>query len=526
MTAEARAETLIKKSSDGRSVGRFGPVAVGVCLAVLKLLLHFAFNSNYGYFRDELYFLACGEHLAWGYPDHAPLVALMAKVSRDVLGGSLFAVRFFPALAGAAKIVLTALLVKEFGGGRFAALLACLCVLFAPVYLGIDNLLSMNSLEPVFWMLCVYTAVLAVRREEPRLWLLFGLFAGLGLMNKHSTLFFGAAMVAGLLLTPARRAFLSKWFWLGGAVAFLVFLPNLVWQFRNDFATLELLRNVQKTGKNVVLSPGAFVWQQVMMLSPATAFVWVAGVWYLLGDRTARRFRFLGVAYLVLLGLMILLKAKDYYLAPVYPLLLAAGAVWWESVVGRITSLRFVKVALPVLIVCLGAALAPIVLPVLPVELLLRYQAATGLRPPKSEVGHEGVLQQLYGDQFGWEEMVAKVADVYNSLPPEERPKAGIFGNNYGEAGAVDFFGPKYGLPKAISRHQSYYLWGPRDYTGEVLIVLGDKRENAEKVCQSVEERAEVNHPLSMREEKYRILICRRTKEPLPVLWPKLKLWN
>ncbi|HEX8354314.1 MAG TPA: glycosyltransferase family 39 protein, partial [Pyrinomonadaceae bacterium] len=224
-------------------------MAVGVFLAVFKLLLHFAFNSNYGYFRDELYFLACAEHLAWGYPDHAPLVALVAKVGRDALGGSLFAIRFIPALAGAAKVLLTALLVREFGGGRFAAFLACLCVLCAPIYLGIDNLLSMNALEPVFWMLCVYSAMRAVGRGESRSWLWFGLFAGLGLMNKHSTLFFGAAVVAGLLLTPARRALLSKWFWAGGAVAFLIFLPNLVWQAQNDFATLELLRNVQKTGK-------------------------------------------------------------------------------------------------------------------------------------------------------------------------------------------------------------------------------------------------------------------------------------
>lgn len=526
MTSEVLDQSPPKDGSAAGAGGATGAVAVGACLAVLKLLLHFAFNSDYGYFRDELYFLACGEHLAWGYPDHAPLVALMAKVSRDLLGGSLFAIRFFPALAGAAKVFLTALLVKEFGGGRFAALLACLCVLCAPVYLGIDNLLSMNALEPVFWMLCVYAAVLAVKRDEPRLWLWFGLFAGLGLMNKHSMLFFGASLVAGLLLTPARRALLSKWFWLGGAVALLVFLPNIVWQFRNDFATLELLRNVQKTGKNVVLSPPAFVAQQVMMMLPATVFVWGAGLWYFLGNRVGRRFLFLGVAYLALFGLMLLLKAKDYYLAPVYPMLFAAGGVWWEGLVGRLKALRFMKVALPALIFALGALVAPVALPVLPVETLLRYQAATGLRPPKSEVGHEGPLHQLYGDQFGWEEMVEKVAAVYHSLPPEERARAAVFANNYGEAGAVDFFGARHGLPKAVSRHQSYYLWGPREYTGEVLIVLGDRRESAGKVCRSVEEREEVNHPLSMREEKYKILICRGTKEPLPALWPKLRLWN
>ncbi|MBS1794411.1 MAG: glycosyltransferase family 39 protein [Acidobacteria bacterium] len=476
-----------------------GPLAIGAGFAVVKLLLHFAFNSNYGYFRDELYFLACGEHLAWGYPDHAPLVALVAKTSRLLLGDSLFAIRFFPAVAGALKVFLTALLVREFGGKTFAALLACLCVLGAPVYLAIDNLLSMNPLEPVFWTLCVYFAVRAVKEtpsvdetaeirnpkseiRNPSLnWLFFGLFAGLGLMNKHSMVFFGFALVAGLLATKARKAFLDKYFWMGGALAFVIFLPNVVWQFQHDFATLELLQNVQKTGKNVVLSPWQFVVSQIMALLPVTLPVWLAGLWYFLGDRRGRRFRFLGVAYLVLLALMIFLKAKDYYLVPVYPMLLAGGAVFFEDLFEKARRLRFVKYVLPVPIAVLAALVAPVVVPVLPVETLIKYQEAIGFKPPKSEVAHDSPLQQIFGDQFGWPEMVAKVADVYDALPPDERAKAGIYASNYGEAGAIDFFGPRYGLPKAISPHQSYFLWGSRDYTGEILIVLGASKEDAEK---------------------------------------------
>lgn len=517
------------------------PLAVGASFAAVKLLLHFIFNSNYGYFRDELYFIACGEHLAWGYPDHAPMVALMAKASRLILGDSLFAIRFVPAMAGAAKVFLTALLVKEFGGKTFAAFLACLCVLCAPVYLAIDNLLGMNSLEPVFWMLCVYFAVRAVKgtmdaeskslnenkQTHPSInWLLFGLFAGLGLMNKHSMLFFGAAIVVGLLLTKERKALFNKYFWLGGAIAFLIFLPNIIWQFQNDFATLELLRNVQKTGKNVVMSPVEFVGSQIMMLLPVTLPIWLVGVWYFLFDKNGRRFSFLGVAYLVLIALMIFLKAKDYYLAPVYPMLFAAGAVWWEEITEKIRALRFARIFLPVLIIGMAAFILPTALPVLPVEKLIAYQEAIGFKPPKSEVSHEGVLQQVYGDQFGWREMVEKTASVYHSLPPEEREKAGILASNYGEAGAIDFFGEKYNLPKAISPHQSYFFWGHRGYTGEVLIVLGAEKEDAEKNCESVEEAAEVNHPYSMAEEKYKILVCRRTKKPLPEIWQNLKHWN
>lgn len=524
-----------EKISSAESNKWLSPLAIGAYFAVFKLLLHFIFNSNYGYFRDELYFIACGEHLAWGYPDHAPLVALLAKTSRVLFGDSLFALRFFPALAGAFKVFLTAVLVKEFGGKNFAAFLACLCVLCAPVYLAIDDLFSMNPFEPIFWMLCVYFAVRAVKEQtddtkkirNPSInWLWFGAFAGLGLMNKHSMLFFGFALVAGLILTPARKVFLDKYFWLGGAIALLIFLPNIIWQFQNNFATLELLQNVQKSGKNVVMSPLEFFVSQIMTLLPVSLPVWIAGIWFFLADKTGKRFRFLGIAYIVLLAVMIYLKAKDYYLVPVYPMLLAGGAVFWEQLFEKIRVLRFLKYVYPVLIFGLFVIVVPLVVPILPVETLIEYQEAIGFKPPKSEVLHDSSLQQIFSDQFGWEELTEKTAEVYNSLPPAERAKAGIYASNYGEAGAIDFFGARYNLPKAISGHQSYFLWGPRDYTGEVLIILGAKKEDAEKNCESVEEKTEINHPLSPSYEKYKILVCRKTKKPLPEIWQSLKHWN
>lgn len=522
----------------------FTPLAIGLYFAVFKLLLHFAFNSNYGYFRDELYFLACAEHLAFGYPDHSPMIAFETKLARLLLGDSLFALRFFPAVAGALKVFLTAVLVREFGGKRFATVLACLCVLCAPIFLAIDNLLSMNSLEPVFWMLCVYFAVKATRNAECGVrnenenphsafriphsinWLWFGLFAGLGLMNKHSMIFFGFAIVAGLLLTNKRKVFLDKYFWLAGAVAILIFLPNIIWQIQNNLATLELLQNVQKTGKNVDMSPIQFFVSQIMGMNPIAFPVWLGGIWFLIFDKNGRRFRFLGIAYLVLLALMIYLKAKDYYLAPIYPMLFAAGGVLFEQIIEKVRALRFIKYALPALIFIPTIFIAPVVVPILPIETLINYQKAIGFEPPKSEVSHDAPVQQIFGDQFGWQEMVEKTAEVYNSLSPEEREKTGILAGNYGQAGAIDFFGRQYNLPKAISGHQSYFLWGPRDYTGEILIVLGASKTEAEKYCESVEEKTEVNHPYSPSYEKYKIIVCRRTKQPLPEVWSKLKFWN
>lgn len=502
------------------------PLAVAVYFALAKLLIHFLFNGGYGYFRDELYFLACGEHLDWGYVDHAPLVALVAKVSRATLGDSLFAIRFLPAVAGALKVLLTGLLVREFGGRRFAVALACLCVLVAPAYLGIDNFLSMNAFEPVFWTGCLYFVVLALNRQNPRYLVGFGILAGLGLQNKHSMLFFGFAVLVAVLLTPARRLLRDKWFWMAGALAFVIFLPNILWEWRHDWATLELLSNVRESGKNVALSPLEFLAQQVFILLPFAAPVWLAGLWFFLFHAEGKRQRLLGITYLVVLALMFLLKAKNYYMLPIYPAMFAGGGVLWEKLLSGSRRVSWLKFAYPALLVAAGAVFAPLSLPVLPVETFVRYQNALGIAPMKTEVGHKGVLPQHFGDMFGWPEMVAAVAKIYHALPPEDRAKAAIYAGNYGEAGAIDFFGARHNLPKAVSPHQNYFLWGPRDYTGEVLILLQSDREDVEEHCDSFEEGATLDHPYAMGEEHYTIYVCRGLKRPLQEMWPGLKHWN
>jgi len=276
----------------------------------------------------------------------------------------------------------------------------------------------------------------------------------------------------------------------------------------------------------VVLSPLEFIVQQILILNPLTLPIWLAGLWYFLCDRDGKAYRLLGVAYLVVLVMMIVLKGKNYYLLPIYPMLFAGGGVWWERLLANRRRVSWLKFAYPLLICLLGAVFAPMLAPVLPVETYIQYQNALGFAPPKTEVGHVGPLPQHFGDRFGWPEMVQQVAQIYNSLPAEERARTGIYANNYGEAGAIDFFGPQYGLPKAISPHQSYYLWGPRDYTGDSLIVLQSKRADAERNCKNVEAVGTVGHPLSMAEEHYTIFICRGLKQPLPELWPRLKHWN
>lgn len=503
-----------------------GRMRIAWGLAAAAVLLQMLTNGRYGYFRDELYFLACGDHLAWGYVDFAPLAALLARVSRVTLGDSLHAIRLLPALADGMEIVLTGLITRELGGKRFAVILACLCVLLAPVILNNATRLSMNPFEPLFWMGCVFFLLRAINSDRPRLLLWCGVMLGLGLENKHSTAFFFVSLFAGLLATSARRLIFTKWFWIAGAIALLIFLPNLVWQITHHFPTLEALRNVKATHKNVELAPLAFFYQQIKMLNSVSVLVWSAGLGFLLFRGEGKQYRALGITYVVLLAMMTALKGKDYYLAPIYPMLYAAGGVFWETLVEKHARLRWVRVAIPTVVIALGLIAIPLVVPVLPVEKIVPYMGALGIKMSRTEVQDKGPLPQHFGDEFGWPEMVSEVAMVYNSLPPEQRAKTGILAGTYGDAGAIDFFGPRLGLPKSISGHQNYYLWGPREYTGEILIFLHYDVEDVREWCRSVQTGPKLDPYYGMGEEHYTILVCEGLKKPLAEVWPRFKVWN
>lgn len=495
-------------------------------LGALCFLIQFSLCGRYGYFRDELYYLACSDHLAFGYVDLAPLIAWLARASRLVFGDSLHAIRLLPTLANGLEVVLTGYIVRELGGRRWAIFFACLAVLVTPVILGNGTRLAMNPLEPLFWMGTIYVLLLSLNRNEPRLLVWCGVLLGFGLLNKHSTVFFIAALVAGLLISGERGLLASKWFWIAAGIALLIASPNVIWQIVHHFPTLEDLNNVKRTHKNVELPPLPFFRQQIMMLNPLNAVVWLGGLGFLLFHHDAKRFRFLGFTYMVFLAVMMYLKGKDYYLAPIYPMLFAAGAVLWEKWTETRMQFRWVRVALPGLVLLGGILAAPLALPILPPDKIAPYMRAMGIGMTRTENGMDSELPQHFADQFGWQEMVATVAGVYNSLPPEQRAKTAILAGNYGQAGAIDFFGGRYGLPKAISGHQNYYYWGPRGYTGESVIVLGMRLEDVQKACSNVVVGPRIEFPYTMGWEHYNILICRGSKKPLAEIWPRLKFWN
>jgi 4-amino-4-deoxy-L-arabinose transferase-like glycosyltransferase len=487
-------------------------------LAAGGTLVHFLFNGGYGYFRDELYYAACGQHLAWGYVDHAPGAPFAAWLSRAVLGNSLFALRFLPALSSAAKILLAGWIAREAGGGKFAQFLAALTVLLAPIYLTFDNFLSMNAFEPVFWMACAAIVMRILTGGSRKLWLLFGLIAGLGILNKHSMLFFGSGLTVGLLLTPARRQFTSIWIWLGAAIAMLLFLPNFLWEMRNHWPTIALLHTVIGT-KYSTVPAWEYIAQQALLTHPLAAPIWLAGLWFFLADRVGRKFAVLGWAYLAVLAEMLLLHGKIYYLAPAYVMLLAGGAVWIELRLLPRTG-AWLKPAIVAPLVLGALIAAPLAMPILPVSAAVKYCAFWDVEAVHVENVPQADLPQLFGDMFGWQEQVQAIARVYHSLPPEEQKRTAILAYNYGEAGAVDYFGPKYGLPPAISGHNQYGLWGPRGYSGDSVITIGFPASRLETSFGVVTPMATISPLHALPEERdLGIYLCRQPRQNLQTSW-------
>jgi hypothetical protein len=493
--------------------------------SMAALLVHLLTNGRYGYFRDELYYIACARHLDFGYVDQPPLSILLLRLSKALFGDSLFAIRVLPALAGAATVALTGMIAREMGGRAWAIALACAATLSALFYLAVGNFFSMNVFEPLFWMGIVYLLVRIINDGAPTLWLWFGALLGLGIENKHSTVFFAAGIFVALLLTPERRHFAQKWIWLGGLLAFAIALPNIVWEARYQWPTYELLNNIARSNKNVALSPVEFIAQQINFMNPATLPLWLAGLFWVFTSREGRRYSAIGIVYLVTLAEFVILHGKSYYLAPAYPMLFAAGGVAIERVFA--VRLTWLKPALLAIILLAGALFAPVIVPILSPDKLVGYMRAIHFEPPRTETSHTGALPQIFADQFGWEEMVGSVAHVYHHLQPEDEKRAAIFCQNYGEAGAIDFFGPKLGLPPAISGHQNYFLWGPRDWNGEVALVLDTNDDDERELFGSVEDLGQVvSSPLAMPFERRRhIYLCRDLKVSVREVWPRVKNW-
>jgi hypothetical protein len=501
-----------------------GP-AIVTYLALARIVLYCIAGPNYGYFRDELYYLACGEHPAWGYVDQPPLIGWITWLLQHSIGTSLWALRLLPALAAAATILLAGVLARQFGGRRWAMFLASLAALMAPVALSLSHLFTMNAFDPLLWMAIAFLIARIAKEGRETLWLAVGALSGLTILNKYGVLFWLSGLAVGICLTPLRRSLRHCWFWLGCLLCAAIALPNFIWQWRHHFPFLELMENIRRNGRDIALSPLPYLQAQAQMLGFVAAILVPFALLFFFSKK-GRPFLALGWAYLIFLAEMMLLHGKMYYLAPVYPVLFSAGAVWLEDATQR-KLLIWAKPALALAMIAIGCISAPTVLPLLSVPDFLAYEKKLGIEQQKFENHQEGVLPQLYADMFGWEGIARRVAVYYHTLSPEEQGKTAIFANNYGDAGAIDFFGPRYGLPKAIGNHQNYWLWGPRDYTGESIIVLGDRDERDMRTkCASYSIIGNTNDPLSRPDEWLPIYHCRGLKPDLQTMWPTNKHWD
>ena len=506
-----------------RQLPAFGRAIVtpSVVLGAACLLLHLILNTRYGVFRDELYFIVCGQHPALGYVDQPPLAPLIAGASHALFGTALEPLRLAPALAMSASVALTAEFARILGGGRFAQWLCGVAVLVAPVFMVDGLILTTDFLQPQGWLGCSWCLVRLIQTKDQRWWIAFGAIVGVSMASKYLICFYIAGLAVGVLATPLRASLLKPWLYAGAALAVALSAPSLYWQAQHGWPFFEL-GAAGLNGKNVPLWRLALFGLELIFPGPLSAPIWLAGLWRFSVRPAQPDDRVFGIAYAVMFGLILALHGKPYYLTPIYPALFAMGAV---AIEGWLASPLLRRAAVGGLVAS-GVLVAPFALPILPPSHFRDYAHTLGIQTYSAANEREatGELPQQLADMFGWREMAAEVSSVYQALPPAERAKAVFFGRNYGEAAALDVYGPALHGPPAISGNNNYYLWGPKGFEGQVVIALGGDHDQLSKLFSSVQVAGQIHNRYAMPyETNVPIYVLRGPRQPLSSLWPSLK---
>ncbi len=503
----------------------------GICLgfALVQLALHFtvSLRGGYGYFRDEFYYLACSEHLSAGYVDLPPLSMFVLALQRALFGDSLFALRLFPALSGAAVIYLTGALAQRLGASRAGVAIACLACLCSPLILGFTGNFSMNAFDLLFWIGATHLLLNLLEQPSTRGWIALGIVCGLGMLNKIDVAWFVGGSFVGLLATPCRRELKTRGPWIAAAIALLLFSPYIAWNLRHDLAHLEFIRAASEE-KYAGLSAWSFLRGQITAQHPLNVPIWIAGLWFLFFAKSGAKFRPLGWVWLCTCLILVLHgHSKPEYLSAAFPILFAAGGAASDLARQRWFAHGFKPIYAALLFVS-TILIVPLALPVLPVDSLIDYSARLGVTPSSSEGKELGRLPQHYADMFGWQEKVDAVARAFERLTPGERADCAIYASNYGQCGAIDFLGTARGLPDSIGSHNNYWIWGPRQYSGKLMLVLDDDlvgRESLFESCEVVEQVAHSDYALPY-ENDLKVFLCRGLKRPLAELWPEVKHYD
>ena len=484
-----------------------------VGLALARLLLHLLANVNYGFHRDELAVWDDARHLAWGYVAYPPLTPFLAHVSMELFGDSLSAFRVPAALAQSMATLLAGLIARELGGRRLAQVVAALAVACAPLSMLMGSMLMYTSIDYLWVVLLAWVLLRVANSGDPRWWLGVGLVVGLGMMTRYTMAFWVVGVVAAVLASPLRRQLRSPWLWAGVAVSLLLFLPNAWWQWQHDFIYVDFARHLHERDVRIGRTDGFLIGQLMVGASPLTLPLWIAGLAWLAAAKSAARWRFLPWMYIVPLLLFMLARGRDYYLAPGYPMLLAAGAVALEGGIARLhpRGASWSRRCTAVVLACALITTALVSLPLAPV-------GTDGWRISRR-------VHDTFAEQVGWPELVAEVARIYYELPADERARTAIFANNYGEAGAIDRYGPRYGLPPVIGTVNSYWARGPGDPSPRTTIVLGDDVDGISETPATCTMAGKVHIPHHVENEESvhpDIFICRDFQLPISKLWPPM----
>ncbi len=492
-------------------------------LAAVQFLLHVATNGNYGIFRDEYYYLACADRLAWGYVDQPPFSIWVLAAWTAVFGDSIHSIRFLPALCGSALIVLTGATAARLGGGRWAQVFAGAGIGIGAAGLVICGFYSMNCYDFLAWAGAYYLLIRIAGEGDGRLWPWLGLVLGLGLFNKIGVLVFGVALAAGLVATRHRRFFLDRRLYLAGATAMAFLAPYVLWNAAHDWPTREFIDNA-KQFKISAISPLEFLSENVLEANPVTVPLWLGGLLWLLLARPAARYRIIGLMVAVTWVFLVLQKSKPYYFASSFPVMMAAGGVAWE----RWTSGRRWRWGRWAMTANLAVGLMiflPLALPVMSPDGLDAYQKRLGIVPNTGEVGHDSELPQYFSDRFGWRNLARVVAEVGEQLPAGDRERAIVLGRNYGHAGALEYWSRSHDLPPVYGRHNNYWLWGPPPADQDtVVIAINFDADDLEELFEEVVEAGVAETPWAM-ESRLRVLVCRGLKRPIDEVWEEVKIF-
>jgi len=487
-------------------------------IAVLIGVMHLTFGGRYDIFRNELYYIVCGRHPAFGYADQPPLVPLIAAATQ-LLGVNVWLLRVPAALAASALVPLTAGFARLLGGGPAACLLAALSVAISPALIALTQIMTTSTFEPLGWTAFAYLITRAAMRDDGRALLWAGAAAGITLQAKYGIAFWIAGLGIGMLLFPGRALLASRHCWLGVALALVIAAPSLVWQTFHGWPFLQVMRFHADHHTNFTGSPLHYELGQALAMNMFMAPLWIAGLIAPFVVRDLKPARFLAAGYFIAAALIIVGRGKDYYLFGAYPALFAIGAV----AAARLS--RWITVPWMSLATANAAFIAPVVLPILSPSALADFLARTHLRPQPDEIAAVGApLTQVFSDELGWRDLEKTVAGVYRSLPPDDRRRAAIVASNYGEAAAIDVYGRADNLPPALSGQDQYYFWGPRGYDGSVLIHINGDVDRWRRNCASLEVVASFGGPYVMPYENARpIFVCRGIRVGLDAAWPYFK---